>query len=413
MGAAGDMLTGALLELLPEPEVFLERLNTLGLAGVCIERERVTRCGILGTHMHVKINGVEEHMLGLDDIDSSEPEEHLHCGSQRAACKGIHNHNISETERHHHTSLGDIHDIIRNLTVSDKVKEDACAVYDIIAAAEGRVHGRPAGEVHFHEAGAMDAIADVVAVCMLIDELGIDKIIASPVNTGFGQVHCAHGILPVPAPAAADILRGIPVYAGAYKGELCTPTGAALLKYFVNEFGELPVINMESIGYGMGTREFPQANCVRAILGTVCQQIYKDNIVELACSIDDMTGEALGYAAELLLDKGALDVYFIPIQMKKFRPGQMLVVLCHNDKADELAECIFKHTTTFGIRCTEHKRYVLDRYSESVKTPYGAVRVKYGEGFGILKSKPEYEDAADAADRNGVTLEAVRRSIYK
>ncbi len=424
MGAAGDMLMGALLELIPNPEAFLEKVNGFGLDGVCVERERVTRCGILGTHMHVKIDGVEEHELHTESADLAEHEEcicdsgchnhssHTHNHSSHKHSSHKHNHDSSHDEREHcHRTLEHIHNVINSLDISDKVKIDACAVYDIIAKAEGKVHGRPAGEVHFHEVGTMDALVDVVSVCMLIDELGIDQIIASPVNTGFGHVHCAHGILPVPAPATANILTGIPVYAGPYRGEMCTPTGAALLKYFVNEFREMPVVVIENIGYGMGTKEFPQANCVRAILGNDGDETLKDNIVELACNIDDMTGEDLGYAAELLMKQGALDVYFVPIQMKKFRPGQMLVVLSSPDKADWLAECILKYTTTFGVRRTEHKRYILDRHFETVETPYGAVRVKHGEGYGVSKTKPEYEDVAWAAERNNVTPDVVRKSI--
>lgn len=407
---------GALLEFLPNPEAFLEKVNSLGFAGVCVEREMVTRCGILGTHMHVRIDGVEEHEVNTECqglVYHEEQGRHEHPTGHSGIHKDLHEPNEIHEHSHHHTSLTDIHDIISGMDIPDKVKSDACAVYDIIAEAEGRVHGRAAGEVHFHEVGTMDAIVDVVSVCMLIDELGVDKIIASPVNTGFGQVRCAHGILPVPAPATANILKGMPVYAGPYKGEMCTPTGAALLKHFVNEFGELPIMTIENTGYGMGTKEFPQANCVRAILGSNEQETLKDNIVELACNIDDMTGEDLGYAAELLMKNGALDVFFVPIQMKKFRPGQMLVVLSSPDKAEELAECILKNTTTFGVRRTEHTRYVLDRHFETVKTPYGEIRMKHGEGYGVSKIKPEYEDVVEAAEKNDVAMEVIRRSIYE
>ncbi len=435
MGAAGDMLTGALLELLPNPEAFLEKINSLGLKGVCIESEKVTRCGILGTHMNVMINGVQENVdiaeddMCKHDINNNHCHEDGHNHSQHDSsntrchedghnkhdCNDNHchksEHSNSGEKDHHHSNLEHIHGIINALDISDKVKVDACAVYDMIAEAEGRVHGLPAGEVHFHEVGTMDAIADVVSVCMLISELKVDKIVASPVNTGFGQVRCAHGVLPVPAPATANILIGVPVYAGSYRGEMCTPTGAALLKYFVNEFGGMPPMLIENIGYGMGTKEFPQANCVRAVLGSDRQNELEDTIIELACNIDDMTGEDLSFATELLMNSGALDVFIVPIQMKKNRPGQMLIVLCQPDKADELAKCILKHTTTFGVRRTEHRRYILDREFSVVNTAYGEIRVKHGKGYGIEKSKPEYEDIAEAAKRNGVDLETVRRSV--
>lgn len=400
MGAAGDMLTAALLELLPDKKQFVEKINALGLPGVEVKYEKVSRCGILGTHMNVTVNGMRED--GHHHSGESERHGHHHGGE----CEG---------HGHHHASLGEIHQIINRTEASGKVKKDACAVYDLIADAESKAHGVPVGEVHFHEVGAMDAVADVMAVCMLIEALAPDRIIASPVNTGFGSVRCAHGIMPVPAPATAGILEGIPVYAGQYEGEMCTPTGAALLKYFADSFGRMPLMNMERTGYGMGTKEFPQANCLRAILGNGGESgSFKgpyDEIVELTCCIDDMTGEGLACAAEIIRGKGALDVFFVPIQMKKGRPGQMLVCLSRPEKADEMAACILKHTTTLGVRRTDHARYILDRKITVEETPYGSIRVKHGEGYGVSKSKPEYEDLAEAADRNGVTLEDVRNSM--
>ena len=418
MGAAGDMLTAALLELLPDKQVFLDKLNALEIPGVEVKSEEVLRCGILGTRMLVTVNGMEEHEHCDNNIRSNV------------------NHNAGSEINHHyhsHTARDEIHNIINSFGVCDKVKADACAVYDLIAGAESRAHGIPVGEVHFHEVGAMDALADVMAVCMLIRELAPDKIIASPVNTGFGSVRCAHGILPVPAPATASILIGVPVYAGQYEGEMCTPTGAALLKHFADEFGRMPAIAIENIGYGMGTKEFSQANCVRAILGYETNDTSglgigadtsndelsdghikktRDDIVELACNIDDMTGEELGYAAEICRDSGALDVFLVPVQMKKGRPGQMLVCLCRPENADELAECILRHTTTFGVRRTAHTRYILDRYVTAAETPFGSIRVKHGKGYGADKSKPEYEDLARAASEKCISLDRVKKSVF-
>ena len=391
MGAAGDMLTAALLELLPSQDEFIDRINALNIPGVRVSYERVKRCGVLGTHMHVTVHGKEESEIN--------DEVHHHVGE--------HHHG------HHHSSLEEIHHIINSLSVSEKVRHDACAVYDIIAAAESKAHGVAVADVHFHEVGSMDAVTDIVSVCMLMEELSPDRIEASPVNTGFGEVRCAHGILPVPAPATADILKGIPVFAGEYRGEMCTPTGAALIKYFVDDFVNMPGMVIEKMGYGMGTKEFERINCVRAILGEDTTDPYNDIITELSCNIDDMTGEELGYAAGLLRKEGALDVYFVPAQMKKNRPGLILNVLCTAEQERHIAESILKYTTTLGVRKTEHKRYILDRKISTVKTPYGDIRIKHGEGYGISKDKPEYDDIAAAAEKYGVSPAEIRAGIKK
>ena len=264
MGAAGDMLTAALLELLPDREAFLEELNGIGLPEVSVTAEPSAKCGIMGTHVSVKIHGVEEgeateHAHGYDHHhDHDHDHEHGH--------NHEHGHDHHHHD-HHHTSLRDVEEIISGLQVSDKVKRDALAVYGLIAEAESHAHGKPVPEIHFHEVGTMDAIADVTAVCMLMERLSLDQVMATPVHVGSGHVHCAHGIMPVPAPATAYILQGIPTYGGGVKGELCTPTGAALLKYFVNAFGDQPVLRVSAIGYGMGKKDFKAANCVRAMLG--------------------------------------------------------------------------------------------------------------------------------------------------
>ena len=218
MGAAGDMLTAALLELFPQPEKIVEELNTLGIPHVHFSTEKTSKCGFMGTHMHVHIHGEEEHVH--DTVHEMAHDESRHA----------HSH-------HHHSSLHDIEHILSHMNISDKLRTDVLAVYRLIADAESKAHGVPVSEIHFHEVGNLDAIADVTAVCLLMDKLSPAKIIASPIHVGSGQVRCAHGILPVPAPATAYLLQGCPIYGGQIKGELCTPTGAALLKYFVNEFG--------------------------------------------------------------------------------------------------------------------------------------------------------------------------------
>ena len=307
--------------------------------------------------------------------------------------------------------MADIEALINGLDVSDRVKADAKAVYALIADAESRVHGRPVTEIHFHEVGTLDAVADVVGVCLLMEQLSPDQVIASPVHTGSGHVHCAHGILPVPAPATALILEGIPSYGGEIRGELCTPTGAALLKHFVSRFGSRPVMAVEAIGYGMGKKDFDQANCVRAFLGE--SEGERETITRLECNLDDMTGEDIAFAMEQLFAAGARDVYTQPIGMKKSRPGILLSVICLAQDADKLAEVMIKHTTTLGIRRQDMSRYVLDRREKTVTTEYGPVRLKQASGMGAERVKAEYEDIAALAKELNLPLEAVREAVRK
>ena len=246
MGAAGDMLTAALLELLDESARagFIEEFNGLGLPGIVMETVPSVKCGVEGTRVHIKVDGAEE-------------DEHMHD-----------HHHAHHSHTHSHNGVAEIRHIVRDhIDLPGNVKEDILKVYDIIADAESRAHGVPVTEVHFHEVGTMDAIADVTAVCLLIDRIKPQKILASHVNVGGGTVKCAHGILPVPAPATANILEGIPSYSGDIKSELCTPTGAALLRHFVDEFGDMPDMHVERCGYGMGAKDFERANCVKVILG--------------------------------------------------------------------------------------------------------------------------------------------------
>ena len=329
MGAAGDMLAAALLELLPERErtEFVEEFNAIGIPSVVMLASPSEKCGVVGTHVTMDINGriegecehehAHSHMHTYSHDDCCEHEhthshahsncnehKHTHSHSHGHAhghshddyceyeyahghehgdyceyeyahghehgdyCEYVHTHSQAGNA-HAHRGVHDIEHIICNhIKLSDKTKQDILSVYNIIAEAESRVHGVPITDIHFHEVGTLDAIADVTAVCMLIDRIAPDRIVASAVNTGSGHVHCAHGILPVPAPATADILIGVPVYSNEIKSELCTPTGAALLKHFVTEFGNMPRMTLDAIGYGMGTKDFELANCVRAMLGT-------------------------------------------------------------------------------------------------------------------------------------------------
>ena len=321
-----------------------------------------------------------------------------------------HDHEHSQDHTHRHYSYQDICDILRGLDLAENIKEHALAVYALIAEAESAVHGVPVNEIHFHEVGSYDAIVDIVGCSLLLHMLGVNDIEASPIHVGSGFVRCSHGILPVPAPATAHILRGVPVYGGKIKGELTTPTGAALLKHFVRRFGDMETMAVTKIGYGMGFKDFEAANCVRAFL---CDRAdMRDDVVELRCNLDDMTPEAIGYATELLFDNGALDVFTTPIMMKKNRPAVLLTVLCKPDVKNEMARLLLHNTTTFGIRYQSLKRDVLDYSVYKVGTAYGEIRIKSAAGWGIVKEKPEYEDVRAAALRHSVPFSAVWTAAY-
>ena len=399
MGAAGDMLMAALLELLPDPDSFIHRMNRLVIPGVHIKREDAVKCGVTGTHVSVRVAGEEEKSV---DVEAGHIHPHTHD-------KHDHDHQHSEHGHHQHTGIAKIKAIVNALPVSDKVKSDVSAVYGLIAEAESKVHGRPVDAVHFHEVGAMDAIADIVGVCLLMEELATQRIVVSPVHVGSGQINCAHGILPVPAPATAYILTGVPTYGGQIKGELCTPTGAALLKHFANEFGDMPMMATIAIGYGMGKKDFPVANCVRVFIGESKQQ--EADIVEIVCNLDDMTGEALSFALKVLLENGALDGYMVPIHMKKSRPGQMLVCLCKPEDEEKMVELMLKHTTTFGVRSSKCQRHTLERVIETIQTEYGPIRIKTGNGFGVSKNKVEYDDLASLADKMNMSISEIKHKL--
>ena len=309
MGAAGDMLTAALLELTDNPEETLKELNALGIPDIRFEAETTAKCGITGTHMHVFVGNEEEgehehHHHHHHDHEHSHDHDHEHChchehsdehdhehchdhDHEHEHCddhehdhehchKHDHEHSHDEGHghhhhhghgHHHHSSMHDIGHIVNDhLNIDPEIKKDIMDVYQMIAEAESQVHNTPVTEIHFHEVGTMDAIADITAVCYLMKKLAVEQVIVSPVHVGSGTVRCAHGILPVPAPATANILKGIPIYSGKIRGELCTPTGAALLKHFADRFGNMPVMTVEKIGYGMGKKDFEQANCVRVFL---------------------------------------------------------------------------------------------------------------------------------------------------
>ena len=398
MGAAGDMLLASLAELTGGVKACEEKLNSIGIPGVTYNFEKSVKCGIEGTHAHVVVNGIEEdeHMHEHHDHEHSHEHEHHH---EHTHEEHAHTHDHEHEEHHHHhTHMSDIENIINGLSVSAKVKSDALAVYGLIAEAESKAHGKPVTDIHFHEVGTMDAVADIVGVCILLEQIGADRIVVSPLATGFGQVKCAHGILPVPAPATASIIEGIPTYTGSVEGELLTPTGAALLKHFADNFGARPIMAISKTGYGMGKKDFEKANMLRTFIGEE-QTADDDKVIEMSCNVDDMTGEEIGYATGIFLNSGALDVFTTPVYMKKNRPGILITCIVKPEDKEKFAKLIFEHTTTIGIRYTAMDRFRLARHGEKVMTKYGEVSVKVSEGFGVTRVKPEYDDVAGIVDK--------------
>ena len=397
MGAAGDMLAGALLDLLDAParNAFLTRLNALLPEGVSVAAETAGQCGLTGTHFRVLIHGMEEG--GDHDHDHDHNHDHDH----------DHDHHP-----HSHAGLHDIEHILSHMALTETERADVLDVYRAVAEAESEVHGVPVTELHFHELGMLDAVADITAVTLLLRTLGVERIVASPVAVGSGTVRCAHGLLPVPAPATANLLRGIPSYAGDVTGELCTPTGAALLRRYAAEFGAMPAMVPAAVGYGFGTKEFPdRPNCVRAILGEAETDLAAETVYALACNLDDMTPEDVGFAMEKLYDAGAVEAYTTAVGMKKNRPGVLLTALCRPERRDAVLKAMLTHTTTLGVREQRLARYALDRSVERVETAFGAVRRKVAQGFGVERRKWEYDDLAAVAREKDMPLDAVRKAL--
>lgn len=430
MGAAGDMLGAALAELLPDDarDAFTSELNAAGIPGVHVSLDPSVKCGITGTHLTVTVNGTEEKEGGHSHSHEHSHHDHQHDHAHEHSHSHVHHHD------HSHRSLHDIHHIIDDLKLPEAVRTDILAVYRLIAEAESKAHDKPVSEIHFHEVGTMDAIADIASVCLLLHKLAPDQIIASPIHVGSGQVKCAHGILPVPAPATAYILKDIPIYSSSIQGELCTPTGAALLKHFVTRFDQMPLMTPASTGYGMGTKDFPAANCVRAILGESFAENQAETICELSCNVDDMTGEDIAFAIETFLQNGALDAFTVPCTMKKGRPGVLVTVLCKDPDQKQMTRLILQHTTTLGVRSAEKKRWILSRTESETVIPDDmlanvtspdmpaeskahelkttgngcTIRSKTSTGFGITRNKYEHDDLEKIARTYGLTLAQVR-----
>ncbi len=436
MGAAGDMITAALLDLMPERELAVKALNEMGIPGVEYHLSEGT---VFGRRMDVLVNGEEEHVHDHHEHEHSHEHDHDHDHHHEHSHEHDHHHEHEHSHEHdhhhehehshghehhhdhdhshdhhhghghHHHSLHDVQHVIEHLNVSEKVKQDARAIFELIAKAEGEVHHKEMDQIHFHEVGTMDAVADVVAASYLMDQISREHVVVSPIHVGSGRVHCAHGIMPVPAPATALILKGVPIYGGEIEGELCTPTGAAILKYYADEFGKMPSMAIESTGYGLGKKEFKVTNCITVYLGETAEPLEKT--VEMSVNLDDMTPEEIGYAMEVLFEEGALDVYTTPIGMKKNRQAVKLSCICNQEDEEHLVDIIFKHTSSIGVRTVPLKRHVKERQVMVKKTPYGDVRYKKTYYNGEEKEKPEYDDVRNIAKNQKLSLYEVKKVL--
>ena len=428
MGAAGDMLAASLLDLLPKEkqDYVIQKLNSLIPYKVKVIRDRTKKCGIEGCGFRVFVNDIEEQSAdeyeGINNQDnyvhdhtheqSCNHDEHNHNHDEHTHNHDEHTHNHDDhTHHHHHTKVSDIKLIVDKMKLSPQVQNDIIQIYNLIARAESTVHGENIDKIHFHEVGEYDAIFDITAVCLLLSMISPDRIIVSPIRTGFGSVHCQHGILPVPAPATQYLLENIPTYQGNIEGEMCTPTGAAILKYFADDFGQRPVMIVEKTGYGMGKKDFESANCVRAMLGEEqsVNDEKSDKIIKLEANIDDMTAEELGFAMSMLFENGAREVYTSPVFMKKNRLGTLLSVLCLVEDREKIVKSIFKYTTTIGMREIECNRYVLDREIEVSGKTTGEVRIKKSCGYGVVREKSEYDDIERIARETGKSFREVKK----
>jgi pyridinium-3,5-bisthiocarboxylic acid mononucleotide nickel chelatase len=378
-GISGDMTVGVLHDLGVEEEVFRSAIAAMDLAAMIdLGFRRETRQGIAGWKFETRLKDSHEH---------SAPG-HLHGASHR-----------------------EIRGLIGSSRLAESVKARSISVFERIALAEGKIHGVAPEDVEFHEVGAFDSIADIVAVCAGIEALGVERVLASSLVDGVGWTDCAHGRLPVPVPATLEILAGIPIRQLQDAGELITPTGAALLAEFSSSFGPFPEMKIEKVGYGLGTRrDGPRPNVLRALLGEVgpSSGAETDEVVQMETNLDDLSPELAGAAMERLLGAGALDVFFTPAQMKKNRPGFVFTVLCEEEKSRELARILLTETTAFGVRMHRRQRVKLKRTVQIRETPYGPVRFKLGwlEGK-LIQVAPEFESCREAAKRTGVSVREV------
>ena len=405
-GISGNMFLGGLVALgLPEMKL-REMLTSLKVEGFSLDVEAVQKKGIAATHLDVRLHHHEHEHHHHQQEQSAQGHAHGHHSHAAAAEKAPEPHH----HHHEHRHLPEIETLLQAAPLPPVVRERSLAVFRRLAEAEAKVHGTTPDKVHFHEVGAVDAIVDIVGTVYGLYYLGIEKIYASKVYTGSGFVECAHGRMPVPAPATAELLCGIPQAQGAIERELTTPTGAALLAALSDGFGAQPEgFICEQIAYGAGGWDLPQPNVLRLCLGTLAEKPERENVMLLEANLDDLSPQVTAYSAERLLQNGALDVWTTPVLMKKGRSGVVLSALCTPDKQAELEDVFFRETSTLGVRATPLKRRIQARAFQEVETPWGKVRMKLGED----NAMPEYEDCKKLAQEQGIPLKEVQMAAWR
>ena len=433
-GISGDMFMGALLDAGVAPSVFQDAVAALQI-GARLEISRVVRAGISATKADVWVNGEKDspreiyweqehshHEHSQPEHSHTEPHAHGHGGHSHSGADQ-HSHGDSHSHSHPHEhlhshehgrGLTEIRQIISAASISERAKKTAIDIFEALGRAEAKIHNTSIESVHFHEVGAADAMVDIVCAAVGAEALGVDEIICSPLNVGGGTVKCAHGTIPVPAPATVELLADAPVYSSGLMKELVTPTGAAIVKTLASRFASFPEMKIEKSGYGAGTRDFPgHPNVVRLTIGesgrhSLGVNTASDTVAVLEANLDDLNPQVFGYVMDRLFEAGALDAFAMPVQMKKNRPGTLLTVLCKPEHASDLTQLIFSETTTLGVRRRDEMRQTLARRWESVGTPWGEVRVKIASMNGTVTNyAPEYEDCRRIAMENRVPLKTV------
>ncbi|QAS53533.1 nickel pincer cofactor biosynthesis protein LarC [Halobacillus litoralis] len=390
-GISGDMTLSALINLGADLDYIKEHLRKLPIDPFTMETSPVDKHGIHATELILRF-----------------PEEKHHHPTHPDA----HNHDHIHEHHHNHRHASSIFRMIEESMLPQRVKVRSTAIFKVIAEAEAKIHGMDPDDVHFHEVGAMDSILDIIGVCLALESLAIESISAAPVPTGYGKIQIAHGLYPVPAPATAEILIGIPLADFQAEGELTTPTGAAFLKALVEDFGHLPSLPIDKISYGAGKKDFDHPNVLRAVLFQTKENPSTERITVLECQLDDMEGETLGYVMEKALSMGALDIYYTPITMKKSRPGTLITLLAKTEDSVTFEDLLLRETSTFGVRRMECDRSILSRRMDQVETVYGLVSVKIGfKGEHIYKVTPEFEDAKEIALKNDIPLRKVYSEV--
>jgi pyridinium-3,5-bisthiocarboxylic acid mononucleotide nickel chelatase len=411
-GISGDMFLGALIDAGVSPKLLEDTVKALDI-GARLEISKVVRGGISATKVDVYANGEKDlpREVFLEQQENDHANEHAHGHG--------HPHSGDSHDHEHGRTLREIRHIIEKAAISSTAKATAIEIFEALGQAEAEIHNTSIDQVHFHEVGAVDAMVDIVCAAVGAESLAVHEWVCSPLNVGGGTVNCAHGTLPVPAPATLKLLRDAPVYSSGPQVELVTPTGAAIVKSLSARFAPFPAMKIGKSGYGAGTRDFPEhPNLLRITIGEAdpTGQPYtsSDRIMVLEANLDDLSPQVLAYAMERLLAEGALDVFSVPVQMKKSRPGALLTVLAKLEDANRLTKTIFAETTTLGVRRREEQRLTLSRRWETVDTTWGPVRIKIANMNGSVSNyAPEYEDCRTLAEAKHVPLRTVMQEAIQ